>query len=66
MNLIEEIGFIAGDIYQTLLSGETEVDKLKKTLSKDEKLVLLGLGWLAREGKVAISKDKRKIKVKVL
>ncbi len=48
-----EIGTVAGKIWHHLHqnSGATAA-KLKKEIGASPDLVMLGLGWLAREGKV--------------
>ncbi len=50
----ENVGFRAGDVYQTLAASEkplspAEIAKLSK-ISKEE--AYLGIGWLLKEGKV--------------
>ncbi|MDD5186143.1 MAG: winged helix-turn-helix domain-containing protein [Paludibacter sp.] len=50
--LTEKIGTNAGIIYAALGNGELNVKALKKTTKLAEKDLNLGLGWLAREGKV--------------
>lgn len=50
----ENAGFRAGDVYQALYAaGEAKsVDELAKLTEKTEVEVLLGIGWLLKEGKV--------------
>lgn len=50
----ENAGFRAGDVYQALYAaGEAKsVEELAKLTSKSEAEVLLGIGWLLKEGKV--------------
>ena len=52
----EKIGTTAGSIYNYLSAkGENTTTALRKDLELDDPgLVSLGLGWLAREGKVQI------------
>ncbi len=50
--LSEKIGTNAGLIYAALEKGELNVKAVKKTTKLAEKDLNLGLGWLAREGKV--------------
>jgi len=50
--LLEKIGISAGLIWATLESGEANVKAIKKATKLAEKDLNLGLGWLAREGKV--------------
>ncbi len=50
----ENAGFRAGDVYQALSAAGValSVTELAKTTSKTETEVLLGIGWLLKEGKV--------------
>jgi hypothetical protein len=52
----EQIGSTAGSIYRTLAEkGEVTTTALKKELELDDTTLLpLGIGWLAREGKVQV------------
>ncbi len=56
--LQEQIGQSAGQIYNYLSSnnGKSTFAKMKKELDLKGNFADLGLGWLAREDKVAISK----------
>ncbi len=54
---MEQIGTSAGEIYNYLSSnGTTSFSKIKKDLDLKGNFADLGLGWLAREDKVHISK----------
>lgn len=50
----ENAGFRAGDVYQALYAagGSKSVEELEKLTGKTEVEVLLGIGWLLKEGKV--------------
>ena len=50
----ENAGFRAGDVYNALAAaGEAQsVEELVKTTGKTETEILLGIGWLLKEGKV--------------
>lgn len=64
--LQEQIGTSAGQIYEFLNSnGETTVTKMKKELDLKGNFADLGLGWLAREGKVEISKKGSSVNVRL-
>ena len=55
--MMETIGLTAGQIWNYLNeNGETTVTKMKKELDLKGNFAELGLGWLAREGKVEMSK----------
>lgn len=64
--LKEQIGYSAGQIYNYLnTNGETTFSKLKKELDLKGNFADLGLGWLAREGKVEISKKGASVNVRL-
>ena len=50
----ENAGFRAGDVYQALSAAGSalSVAELAKATAKTETEVLLGIGWLLKEGKV--------------
>lgn len=57
----ENAGFRAGDVYQVLAAKNealtiAEIAKVAKVTAED---VLLGLGWLLKEGKVAATEDNK-------
>lgn len=62
--LMDQIGTSAGEIYNYLSSnGTTTFSKMKKDLDLKGNFADLGLGWLAREDKVAISKKGTSVSV---
>ena len=53
--MITEIGIAAGDIWHYLDEhGSATLDELVKHIKKDRQLLLMSLGWLAREGHVML------------
>ncbi|MBL7151153.1 MAG: winged helix-turn-helix domain-containing protein [Candidatus Omnitrophica bacterium] len=53
--MITEIGIAAGEIWHFLdQHGETSLSVLVKSIDKHEDIVLMSLGWLAREGHVIL------------
>lgn len=51
--MMTEIGIAAGDIWNHLeLKGRTGMDDLLSVHPKNERIALMALGWLAREGHV--------------
>lgn len=53
--MIMEIGIVAGDIWHYLdENGSAEIEELINGINKPRNLVLMGLGWLAREGHVSV------------
>ena len=64
--LQEQIGISAGQIYDYLNNnGETTFAKMKKELDLKGNFADLGLGWLAREDKVEISKKGSSVNVRL-
>ena len=62
----EKIGQSAGQIYNYLNSnGESSFSKMKKELDLKGNFADLGLGWLAREDKVEISKKGASVSVRL-
>ena len=64
--LQEQIGISAGQIYDYLNNnGESTFAKMKKELDLKGNFADLGLGWLAREDKVEISKKGSSVNVRL-
>lgn len=64
--LQEQIGFSAGMIYDYLNNnGESTFAKMKKELDLKGNFADLGLGWLAREDKVEISKKGASVSIRL-
>ncbi len=58
--MLDDIGITAGEIWHYLEKHkEASVGKLTQELKRTERLILLGLGWLAREGKLNTEKRQR-------
>ena len=59
-----EIGDAAGTIWRYLDEhGETMLSRLKQGAKLPESIVLMGVGWLAREGKLRLVREGRIVKV---
>lgn len=55
ISMITEIGIVAGDIWHYLdEKGNATLDQLVKGIAKPKELLLMSLGWLAREGHVTV------------
>ena len=66
VQLQEMIGTSAGEIYNYLnVNGESSFAKMKKELDLKGNFADLGLGWLAREDKVEISKKGTSVSVRL-
>ena len=64
--LQDKIGQSAGEIYNYLSNnGESTFSKMKKELYLKGNFADLGLGWLAREDKVEISKKGTSVSVRL-
>lgn len=57
--MITEIGIAAGDIWHYLdEKGSGTLDELARHIKKDRELLLMSLGWLAREGHIVLEDKK--------
>ncbi|MCM8803851.1 MAG: winged helix-turn-helix domain-containing protein [Candidatus Omnitrophica bacterium] len=62
--MITEIGIVAGEIWQYLEKyNETNLSKLIESTGRDRDLLIMGLGWLAREGHIILSKKDNDYKI---
>jgi hypothetical protein len=53
--MITEIGIAAGDIWHFLdKAGSATLDQLARGVGKPRELLLMSLGWLAREGHITL------------
>ncbi|MFH1404138.1 MAG: winged helix-turn-helix domain-containing protein [Candidatus Altiarchaeota archaeon] len=64
-HVISEIGHTAGQVYDAGINQPVKLEDLVKIFGKDEKLVLMALGWLAREDKMDYIKLGKEMKFKV-
>jgi hypothetical protein len=59
-----EIGEAAGQIWRYLAQhGETTLRQLQKGTTLPERLLLMGVGWLAREGQLRLLQEGRVLKL---
>lgn len=62
--MITEIGIVAGDIWHYLDEHkQATFQQLAKSIDKDRNVVLMSLGWLAREGHVIVENTGNDYKV---
>ena len=60
MNLLEQIGETAGIVWRVLESkGPQSLAALKKQVKAPGDIVLMAVGWLAREEKLALDQNGR-------
>lgn len=53
--MITQIGIVAGDIWHLLdEKGEVSLSLLSSQIEKSREVILMGLGWLAREGHIVL------------
>ena len=58
--MLDNIGHIAGAIWHYLEeNNEATVTKMTREIGETERSVLMGVGWLAREGKLDFEKRKQ-------
>jgi Winged helix-turn-helix domain (DUF2582) len=57
---VESIGAVAGQVWQYLNDhGAVTLSKLAREIEAPRDLVMQGVGWLAREGKIAFHEGPR-------
>ncbi len=69
MDILYDIGIIAGKIYHLLEKGEKNISNIKKPLKLEgysDNYILMAIGWLARENKIDIYKKDRQVIVKLI
>ena len=58
--MLESIGSVAGAIWHYLEdNNEATLTKLTREIGENERKVLMGVGWLAREGKLDFEQRKQ-------
>lgn len=63
----EEIGTMAGAIWKVLhTNGELTLSQLKKQSKAKTPLFDWAIGWLARENKIAITQQKRTVRIRLV
>jgi len=62
--MITEIGIVAGDIWHCLEErDEITLSEMADSLGKPRDTILMGLGWLAREGHVIVEQEGEDYKI---
>ncbi|MDP8252835.1 MAG: winged helix-turn-helix domain-containing protein [Candidatus Kaelpia aquatica] len=57
--MITEVGIVAGEIWNYLdKNGKVSLRKLTSNIEKPKDVILMSLGWLAREGHVVLEGNK--------
>ena len=58
--MVDQIGIAAGKIWDYLsLNEKATINKLAGALDEPERVILMGIGWLAREDKVEFTTEGR-------
>jgi len=52
--MITQIGIVAGEIWHILEGGEVSLSDLVSKTGKSREVILMSLGWLARESHVIV------------
>lgn len=64
--MITKIGIVAGEIWQCLDSkGELSLDDLINHIKREREIVLMSVGWLAREGHVILERSETDYKIRL-
>ncbi|MCM8818191.1 MAG: winged helix-turn-helix domain-containing protein [Candidatus Omnitrophica bacterium] len=62
--MITEIGIVAGEIWQYLEKyKETTLSKLIEVTGKDRDILIMGIGWLVREGHIILTRKENDYKI---
>ena len=63
--MITQIGIVAGEIWNILENGPTvnDLEAIVKRIDKPRDIVLMSIGWLAREGHVVLEGEAPNMKV---
>jgi len=62
--MITEIGIVAGEIWHFLDEhGEVTLSRIFGGIDKPRDIILMSLGWLAREGHIVLNKQDGEYKV---
>ncbi len=65
--MITELGICAGDIWHYLEQhGETSLSVLVQGIDKPRDMILMSLGWLAREGHISLKGENSDYRISFL
>lgn len=57
--MIMEIGITAGEIWKYLeRNGQVPIELVYRDIARQREIILMSIGWLAREGHIILVKDK--------
>ena len=64
MEGVQDIGETAGKVWNLLQrNGKASLPTVERGVQSPKSVVLMAIGWLAREGKVELRQDKRTIEL---
>ena len=67
MSYVDEIGTTAGTVWGFLVrGGPVSLSAVEKGVDAPRTQVYMALGWLAREGKIAVDREERSIRIQLL
>ena len=67
MTYVDEVGTVAGKIWGFLAEkSAVSLAVVEKAIDAPRNVVYMAIGWLAREGKVAIERNERTIQIRLI
>jgi len=64
--MLNDVGKTAGKVFQNLeAKGPMSMSRLKKEVGGNETMVTMAVGWLAREGKIKVGKERNSMKIQL-
>lgn len=64
--MVHQIGHAAGEVWHHLeSSGPCTIEQIKKGLQIKETILLMALGWLAREGKLSFERVGKAVRISI-
>jgi winged helix-turn-helix protein DUF2582 len=62
--MVHQIGLAAGDVWHYLESnGACTIEQMKKGLQMKTDVLLMAIGWLAREGKLSLEAEGKTLRI---
>jgi len=66
--VITQIGLVAGEIWEYLEYNSLQgtLENVVNAIEKDRNLILMSVGWLAREGHITLEGDSSNYRIKLI
>ena len=66
--MITQIGLVAGEIWEYLEYNSLQgtLENVVNAIEKDRNLILMSVGWLAREGHITLEGDSSNYRIKLI